>query len=110
MEPLLIYITTANREEAISISREIVGERLVACANIIDHVTSLYRWQGDIEQNNECIIIAKTLSSHVERAIARIKELHSYSCPAIVTAAITGGYPEYIEWMRQQILPLSTNH
>ena len=104
MEPILLYITTSNREEAISISRILVGEKLVACANIVDHVTSLYWWQGEIEQNNESIIIAKTLSSYAEPAIKKIKEIHSYNCPAIVVMPISNGNPDYIEWIREQLV------
>ena len=103
MEPVLLYITTSNREEAISISRTLVGERFVACANIVDHVTSLYWWQGEIEQNNESIIIAKTLSSHAELAIKKVKEIHSYNCPAIVVLPISNGNQDYINWIRAQL-------
>lgn len=107
MLPTLIYITAPNREEAILIAHELLNKRLVACANIIDHATSLYRWQGEIEQNNEAIIIAKTLPSHTEQIVEVIKGMHSYECPAIVTVPITGGSQEYIDWVREQVAPVN---
>lgn len=103
MEPVLLYITASNREEAISIARELVNDRLVACANILDHALSLYWWQGEIEHNPEAVIVAKTLASHVERVTQRVKELHSYSCPCVVAVPITGGNPDYIEWIKGEV-------
>ena len=103
MDPVLLYITASSREEAISLSRELLNERLIACANIVDHVLSLYWWQGEIEHNPEAVIVAKTLASHVERVTAKVKELHSYDCPCVVVVPIVGGNPEYIAWLRAEV-------
>jgi len=103
MEPVSLYITAANREEAILLSRELAGERLIACANIIENVTSIYWWQDEIEQHPEVVIIAKTLSSLVDRITAKVKGLHSYSCPCVVAMPVIGGNPEYIEWIRKEV-------
>jgi len=90
MEPVLLYITASGREEAISLGRELVSERLVACVNILDGMLALYWWQGEIEHNQETVIIAKTLASHVERVIARVRELHSYSTPCVLAVPVVG--------------------
>ncbi len=100
---MLLYITVPNREEAISLSRELLGEKLIACANIVDHALSLYWWQGEIEQHSEVLIVAKTLASHVERVTERVKKLHSYSCPCVVALPIAGGNPDYIEWLHGEV-------
>ncbi len=102
MEPVLLYITTSSREEAISLSRELLNQRLVACTNIFEHVTAMYHWQGEIEHTPETILIAKTVASHVEKATARIKELHSYSNPCVLCVPVTGGSAEYIGWLRAE--------
>jgi periplasmic divalent cation tolerance protein len=102
MEPLLLYITASNREEAILLSHDLLSHRLIACANIFDHATSLYWWQGEIEQHNEAVIIAKTMSKHLGQINERVKSLHSYSCPCVVTVPITGGSPEFMEWIRKE--------
>jgi periplasmic divalent cation tolerance protein len=101
-DAVLLHITTANREEAITISRELLSERLIACANILEHVTSLYWWQGQIEHTPEVVIIAKTTANLVEAATARIKSLHRYSCPCIVSMKIDGGNPDFLEWIERE--------
>lgn len=103
MQPTLIYITASGREEAILLARELLGKKLVACANVIDNVNSYYWWDGSIENNKEAVIIVKTMSTHVERVIDVVKKEHSYECPAIISVPITGGNPEYIEWIGKQI-------
>jgi periplasmic divalent cation tolerance protein len=103
MEPVLLYITASNREEAISLSQELLNQRLVACTNIMEHVTAMYHWQNEIEQAHEAVIIAKTLSSHIERVSARVKELHSYSNPCVVAVPIVGGSKEYIDWLTAEV-------
>ena len=106
MEPVLLYITASNREEAISLSHELVNDRLVACANIVDHALSLYWWQGQIEHNPEALILAKTLASHVGHVTAMVKKLHSYDCPCVVAVPILGGNPDYIKWLRGEVREL----
>ena len=102
-EPVtLIYITAPNKEEAISISRALLAEKLVACANIFDHATSMYWWMGEIEHNPESIIVAKTRTSLESAVIAKVKSLHSYDVPAIVCVPITGGNPDFLGWIAAQ--------
>lgn len=103
MEPALLYITVPNREEAISLSRELIHERLIACANILDNMLSLYRWQGEIQHGHEVVVVAKTLTSHLERVIARVRERHSFDVPSILAVPLIGGNPDYIQWMRNEL-------
>lgn len=102
MEPVLLYITAANREEAILVCRDLLGARLVACANIVEHATSLFWWQGAIEQETEILIIAKTVSLHVDRVTERVKALHTYDCPCVIAVPIEGGNPDYIAWIAKE--------
>jgi periplasmic divalent cation tolerance protein len=102
-EPVLLYITASNREEAISLARELVSERLIACANIMDGALSLYRWQGEIEHEPETVIVAKTLASQIERVTTRVKELHNYTTPCVLAVPVIGGNPDYIEWLRGEV-------
>ncbi len=105
MQPTLIYITASGKEEANLLARELLGKRLVACVNVIENAHSFYWWDGEIEQQHECILIAKTLSTHAENVIKLVKEQHSYECPAVVALPITSGNPEYIEWIGKQVTP-----
>ncbi len=106
MEPVLLYITASTREEAISLSRELLGLKLVACTNITEHVTSLYHWQGEIEQKTEAVIIAKTLNCYVEEIVTRVKSIHSYNTPCVLVLPVTGGNAEFIDWIGGQTGPL----
>lgn len=106
MTPALLYITSANREEAIMIARDLLAHRLIACANIVDHAVSLYHWQGEVEQKHEALLIGKTRREHEEQIVRRVKELHSYSAPCVVLADITGGSAEFLGWVAQETAPL----
>ncbi len=102
MEPVMLYITTANRQEANMLVHELLGKRLIACANIADHIESFYWWQGEIEQKPESIIVAKTLAAHVDKVVTHVNSLHSYECPCVVCVPIVGGNPAFIDWIGKQ--------
>lgn len=101
VEHRLIYVTCSSKEEAESIGRTLVEERLVACVNIIDSSKSIYRWKGKIEAEKEAILFAKTTEERVPALIERVKELHSYECPCIVVLPILEGNKQYLEWMSE---------
>jgi periplasmic divalent cation tolerance protein len=95
----LIYVTASSLEEGKSIGRRLVEERLVACVNILPHMSSIYRWQGKVEEAEEVVMIAKTTEQLVERTIQRAKELHSYECPCVVAVPIVAGNPDFLTWI-----------
>ncbi|MBN2097217.1 MAG: divalent-cation tolerance protein CutA [Candidatus Omnitrophica bacterium] len=98
----LVYITAKDKDEARKIGRELVKERLAACVNIIDGMNSLYWWEGKIQDDNEAILIAKTKESLVSALITKVKSLHSYSCPCIVSLPILDGNKDYLEWLEKE--------
>ena len=98
----LVYVTTPSHEEAEKIATCVVNEQLAACANIIDGVTSIYRWEEKLCRENETAMILKTTAAAGEKLIARIRELHSYECPCIVTLPIENGHPDFLRWIENQ--------
>jgi periplasmic divalent cation tolerance protein len=98
----LIYITTKDKAEAERIGRALLEERLVACINIIDPMSSLYWWDGKIESASESLLIAKTRVALVERVIAAVKERHSYECPCVVSLPIQTGNPDFLAWIARE--------
>ena len=94
----LIYITTANEREAKKIAEVLVREKLAACANIFP-IESIYRWHGKIEKAKELVMIVKTKTKLVEKVIKRLKELHSYQVPCIISLPIEKGYKKYLKWI-----------
>lgn len=98
----LLYSTFPTRAEAISAARTLVGERLVACANIVDGVTSVYRWQGAVQEEGEVVMFAKTTQSQADKAIARLASLHSYELPCVTAWPLGKGHAPFCEWVEQE--------
>ena len=98
---LSIFITAASQEEAATIARVLVEERLAACATIFSHAQSVYWWQGKIEEARECAIIAKTKTEKFDALQKRVKEIHSYKCPCIVATPIVAGNEAYLKWVEE---------
>lgn len=103
MDIQLIYITVGTLEEAQKIGRSLVEERLVACVNIINAVTSMYWWEGKIQTDQEVILIAKTTRGLVPEVIESVKSLHSYVCPCIVALTVESGNPAFLDWVQLEV-------
>ena len=97
-----IYITVADLDEGKAIGRALVASRLAACVNIIHPVYSMYWWNGEIQADNEVIVVAKTREDLVEDLIAKVKSIHSYECPCIVTLPIWEGNEAYLDWVARE--------
>ena len=98
----LIYSTVGNVDAAKRIARSLVEEHLVACVNILPSVTSVYRWKGKMEEDTECVLIAKTVEKKVEQAIQKIRSLHPYEIPDIVAVPVTSGLKEYLAYIEDE--------
>lgn len=98
-EMRLLYVVTKNKEEAQLIARNLVGHRLVACANIIDSISSIYHWQGEVVEDNETLLILKTRANNFDEIVRKIKDIHSYECPAILSLAVDGAFAPYLQWL-----------
>ena len=99
MKKKLIYMTMTDAAEARAVARALLEERLVACANMIDNVSSMYWWEGAMQEDTEVVVIAKTTAALVPAVVDRVKELHSYDCPCVVSCALEDGNPEFLEWI-----------
>lgn len=100
----VIYSTIGTIEDARTIARALVKEKLVACVNIIPKVESIYRWNGKIEEASECVLIAKTTEKNVERSIQTIRSLHPYEVPDIIVFPPVGGLKEYLAYVEDETL------
>jgi len=98
----LIYITAKDKEEAGKIGRALVEARLAACVNIIENMNSIYWWEGKIQDESEAILIAKTRELLVPKLIEKVKSLHSYECPCIVSLPLLGGNKDYLDWIEKE--------
>ena len=107
MATRFLYVTAANAEQAKTIGEALVAERLVACVNILSPMSSIYWWQGQIQRYTEAVMIAKTRAELVEQVIARVKALHSHTVPCVVSLAVEGGNPAFLQWIADETNPAS---
>lgn len=97
---VLLYVTTASPQEAEAIGDALLEERLIACANLLPEMRSIYRWEGKVERASECVLILKTDSSKVPLIEARMKTLHSYQVPCLIEIPVDRLNGPYLEWLR----------
>jgi periplasmic divalent cation tolerance protein len=103
MKVNFIYMTAGSREEARNIGKELVAAGLAACVNILDNMNSFYKWQGEIQDDTEAVIIAKTTEDRVPALIEKVKALHSYDCPCIVAIPVSGGNQAFLDWVAAEV-------
>jgi periplasmic divalent cation tolerance protein len=104
MDNIVVLITASKEEEAVVIAKTLVEERLAACVNIVPAVRSIYRWEGKVHDDPECMMVVKTSASNFELLESRVKALHSYSVPEIIALPIVKGYAPYLEWLTESTL------
>lgn len=101
MEKIVVLITAPSEDEAARIGSALVTEGLAACANIIRGVRSIYRWKGAICDDSECLLIIKTVSDNFEGLERRVRELHPYEVPEIISLPIIKGSKPYLDWVEE---------
>ncbi|GAB6039084.1 divalent-cation tolerance protein CutA [Fundidesulfovibrio butyratiphilus] len=107
MDLVFLYVTTKDRAEALRIGRTIVEERLAACANVLDGMHSFYWWKGELCEDDEAVLIAKTRKNLVDAVTARIKQLHGYETPCVVALPLAGGNLDFLAWIAAETRPQS---
>ena len=100
MEQFRIVLTTASsREEAKRIAKALVEERLAACVNVVHGVESIYRWQGEVEEAAEVLLLIKTNVEKIEALETAVRRLHSYEVPEFLIFEVNGGSAAYLKWL-----------
>ena len=97
-----VYMTAGSIEEAKSIGQILVVQNLAACVNLLENMTSIYKWEEKLEESQEVIMIAKTRKTLMPKLIEKVNSLHSYDCPCILELPIQGGNPEFLSWIESQ--------
>ncbi|MBO9668611.1 MAG: divalent-cation tolerance protein CutA [Bdellovibrio sp.] len=102
---ILYYIPCPDKECAEKISRTLLTEKMIGCANIIPGMTSMYWWEGKIETSSEYILILKTLESSDARKNLekRVQELHPYEVPCIMALPVAGINDSFKNWLEQNL-------
>jgi len=102
-ECIVVYVTAGSADEAERLAQALVGEKLAACVNRIKSIRSVYRWQGQVEQNDEELLIIKTRKEVFPALEMRVRALHSYSVPEIIAVPVVDGSAGYLSWLRDQV-------
>lgn len=101
----IALVTAPDDAVAERIARALVEERLVACANLVANVRSIYRWHGQVEDQREVMLVLKTRADRVDALAERLCALHPYDVPELVVLAVDGGLAPYLDWVRAEAAP-----
>lgn len=98
---LLVLCTFPDAGLAKRVARQLIENKLAACANITAPVESVYRWEGKIEEAAEVMVIFKTTSERFEQLQSKLRALHPYNVPEIIAWPLRQGLPEYLNWVSE---------
>jgi len=101
-ETIVIYTTFANEQDARKLGQELVGERLAACVNIFPAMTSIYRWEGDVQEGSEVVMIVKSRSGLKDALLAAIASRHPYTVPALLAFSPAQVASSYWAWLQRE--------
>ena len=100
-DPIVVFITCGSEEEGLKIANALVEGHLAACVNLISPIRSIYRWEGKILDEKEWLLIVKTQKDRFGELEKKVKSLHSYSVPEIISLPIVEGSSAYLDWIRE---------
>ena len=100
-ETITILCTCPDEASANMISKELVGQGVAACVNILPGISSTYLWQGEIETSHEILLLIKSVSARYPELERIIVSLHPYELPEIIAVSVDRGLPDYLHWVKQ---------
>ena len=100
---ILVYVTVPDRACAMSLAREVVDVGLAACANILPNMTSIYFWNGAVEEAEEIILLLRTRADLFDKLEEKIRAMHPYDVPCIVALPLSHGSKAYLEWINDSV-------
>ena len=104
-EKIVVLITIDSEDEAVKIAKALLEENLIACANIIGKIRSLYKWKGEVCDDPEVLIICKSQRHLFSRLSEKVKALHSYDVPEIIAMPLVEGWAPYLQWIEEETQP-----
>ena len=101
---IVVLITTKDLSEAQQISQNLLEEKLIACANILEGVKSFFWWEGKIDSSTEALLILKSKEDLFKKILKTVKSLHSYEVPEVIALPIIEGNPDYLRWIDESLI------
>ncbi len=100
-DPIVVLVTCGSEDEALKIANALVEDHLAACVNLVAPIRSVYRWEGKVWDEKEWLLVIKTQKHRFEALEKKVKSLHSYSVPEIISLPITEGSSAYFNWIKE---------
>ena len=100
----LVLVTIDSEEAAAAMARALLESKLIACANIVPRIRSIYSWEGKIQDDHESLMLIKTTASRMAEIKAEVQRLHSYDTPEVIGFSIDDGLPDYLRWIEHHVL------
>ena len=101
MKALIVFSTVSKEEDGVRLARTLVEEKLAACVNLVPRIRSFYRWKGEVQDDQETLLIIKTTENNYTLLEERLKTLHGYELPEIVAVTIDQGEIRYLGWLAE---------
>jgi periplasmic divalent cation tolerance protein len=98
-EAIVVLVTAPTAERAARLARALVEERLAACGNVVPSVRSIYRWEGEVKDEEEALLVLKTTRARFEALRDRVLALHPYQVPEVVALGVEAGSAPYLAWI-----------
>lgn len=98
-ETLVVLTTVERAEDGARLARLLVEQELAGCVQMLPPMTSLYRWQGQVEEASEVLLLIKTTRAVYDQLEAALKQNHPYQTPEIIALPVTAGSAEYLAWL-----------
>lgn len=97
-----VLMTAPDRETGRDVAVQLVRDRLAACGNVLERVTSVFWWEGEVQDEPEVLVILKTKRGLVSALADRVREIHPYDVPEVIALPVEQGLPEYLDWVRDE--------
>ena len=105
LEPMVVLSSCSTSEEGARLARLLVEERVAACVSVVPAARSIYRWEGKVEEAEECLLVIKTSQPLFDRLCVVLAAHHSYKVPELLALPVTGGAPAYLRWLEESLAP-----
>ena len=98
---IVIFVTVQDAAQADKIAGKLAADKLIACANIVPGIRSIFRWKGKVDRAQEVLLVLKSRRRHFPSIVKTVKALHSYDVPEIIALPIVEGSKDYLNWITE---------
>jgi len=102
-DKIVVLSSCSSEEEGRRIARKLVEERLAGCVSVLTGARSFYRWKGEIEEADECLLVIKSSREAFDRLRAELEKAHTYEVPEVVALPVVAGAPNYLNWLDAEL-------